>query len=95
MAVTYKDWREMLSLLQYTFQQGQPPLLPSVHSMEAVLPVEVKVSSIGVMLNSKFELKFMTALYNYRLKQTSNKKVRPHDFKKPCAKKDIVFPTRL
>jgi len=50
MAVTYKDEHEKLSLprrgimLQHTFQQGQPSLLPSVHNMEVVFPVEVKVS---------------------------------------------------
>ena len=47
MAFTYKDWHKMLSLpnmgivLQYTFQQGQPPLLPSVYNMKIVLPVEL------------------------------------------------------
>jgi len=34
MEVTYKDWREMLSLLQYTFQQGQPPSFPQVYNMK-------------------------------------------------------------
>jgi len=35
MAVTYKDWHEMLSLLQYTFQQGQPPRsFPKVYNMK-------------------------------------------------------------
>jgi len=42
MAVTYKDRHEMLPLphmgimLQHTFQQEQPPLLPSVYNMEVV-----------------------------------------------------------
>jgi len=65
-ALTYKDWHEMLpSYFKCTLRQGQPPLLPSVHNMEVVLPVEVKVSPIGVMLKSKLELKCMTTLYNY------------------------------
>jgi len=34
----------------YTFQQGQPPLLPSVYNMEVV-----EVSSIGVLLKSKLD----------------------------------------
>jgi len=61
MAFTYKDWHEMISLphmgivFQYTFQQGQPPLLPSIYNMEAVLPIEVEVPSIGVLLKSKLD----------------------------------------
>ena len=34
MAVTYKDWREMLLLLQYTLQQGQPPSFPQKYNMK-------------------------------------------------------------
>ena len=65
-AFAFKDWHEMLPLFfKGTLQQGQPPLLPSIHIMEVVLPVEVKVSSIGVILKSKLKLKCMTALYNY------------------------------
>jgi hypothetical protein len=61
-AFTSKDWHEMLPLpymgivLQYAFQQGQPPLLPPIYNMEVVLPVEVEVPSVGVLLNSKVEL---------------------------------------
>jgi len=61
MAFIYKDWHEMLPLpymgimLHYTFQQGQPPLLPSVYNMEVVLPVEVEVPSIGILLKSQLD----------------------------------------
>jgi len=44
------------------FNRGNPP---SSFSMEVVLPMEVKVSSIGVMLKSKLELKCTKTLYNY------------------------------
>jgi len=46
MAVTYKEWREMLPLpymsimLHYTFQQGQLPSFPQVYNVETVSPVE-------------------------------------------------------
>jgi len=45
----------MSIMLQYTFQQGQPPLLSSIYNMEAVLPIEVDVPSIGVLLKSKLD----------------------------------------
>ena len=55
-AFTYKDRHEMLpSYFKCTLQQGQPPLLPSVRSRKVVLPVEVKVPSIGVLLESKLD----------------------------------------
>ena len=69
-------------MLQYTFQ-GQPPLLPSVYNMEVALPVKVEVSLIGVCRSpSLIELKIhddLVQLYQKRLKQTSNKKDRPHE----------------
>jgi hypothetical protein len=61
MAVTYKDWHEMLSLpyvgivLHYTFQQGQPPSSPQVYNMEVVSPVGFEVPSIGVLLKSQLD----------------------------------------
>jgi hypothetical protein len=61
MAFTHKDWHEMLPLprmgivLQYTLQQGQPPLHPTVYNMETVLPVEVEIPSIGVLLKSNLD----------------------------------------
>jgi len=95
MAFTYKDWHEMLLLpyisimLQYTFQ-GQPPLIPLVYNMEVVLPVVVEVLPIGVCRSpSLVELKIhddLVQLFQKRLKQTSNKKVRPHEIQE----KDFV-----
>jgi len=69
-------------VLQYTFQQGQPPILPSVYNMEAVPPVKVwsPVNRSSVGIPAWLNLKCMTTLYNYikrGLKQVSNKKVRP------------------
>jgi len=57
--------RDATIILQVYTSTGAARLLPSVHSMEVMLSVEVKVSSIGVMLKSKLELKCMTTLYNY------------------------------
>ena len=61
MAVIYKDWHEMLLLpymgivLQYTLQQGKPPLHPLVYTLEIMPLVEVEVPSIGVLLKSKLD----------------------------------------
>jgi len=44
------------------------------------------------------ELKNMTALYNYVMRGLNKLQTRrfiPVDFKKPGAKKDTIFPTRL
>jgi len=71
MAVTYKDWLKMLpfSLHEYCTSvhilAGATPPSFSVYNMEAMLPVEVEVSSIGVLLKSKLEFKCMTTLYDY------------------------------
>jgi len=77
-------------MLQYTFQQGQPPLIPLVYNMEVVLPVVVEVLPIGVCRSpSLVELKIhddLVQLYQKRLKHTSNKKVRPHEIQE----KDFV-----
>ena len=59
MAFNNKDWHEMIPLLymdvvlQYT--TGAIPLIPSVYNMEAVLPMEVEVPSIGVLPKSKLD----------------------------------------
>jgi len=45
----------MSIVLQYTLQQGQPPLHPTVYNMKAMLPVEVEVPSIGVLLRSQLD----------------------------------------
>jgi hypothetical protein len=51
--------------------------------METLPPAEIEVPSIGVLLESSLiELKMhddLAQLYQKRLKQTSNKKVRPHE----------------
>ena len=41
-AFTYKDWHDMLpSYFECTFQQGQPPVLPSGYNMEVIkVPVD-------------------------------------------------------
>ena len=82
MAVTYKDWHEMLPymsiVLQYIFQQGKPPPSLSIRR-GGQSPVNRSTAGIPPWLN----LKCMTTLYNYikrGLKRTSNKKVRPRKF---------------
>ena len=59
-------------MLQYTFQQGQPPLIPSVYNMEVVLPVVVEVPPIGVCRSpSLVELKIhddLVQLYQKKFK---------------------------
>jgi hypothetical protein len=57
MAVIYKDWHKMLPLpyVGIMLQQGQPPLLPSLFNMKVVLPVQVKVTPIGVLPKSKLD----------------------------------------
>jgi len=88
MAFTYKDWHKMIVTLHgyrasIHITTGAIPLLPSVYNMEAALPVKFEVSSIGVCRSpSLIELKIhddLVQLYQKRLKQTSNKKVRPHE----------------
>jgi len=106
MAFTYKDWHEMILLpyigivLQYTFQQGNPPPSLSIqHGGRAShwgrSPVYRSSAEVQAWLSSKY----MTTLYNYkkRLKQTSNKRVRPVKFKRKTLwpKKGITFPTEL
>jgi len=53
-----KDWHRMLqlprmgSVFQYTFQQGQTPILPSVYNMEVVqVPVDRSSAKIQAWLN--------------------------------------------
>jgi len=61
MAVTYKDWHEVLPFtwLRYRalvhISTGATPLLPSVYNMEVVPPVEVEFPTIGVLLESQLD----------------------------------------
>jgi hypothetical protein len=65
------------------FNIGNSPSFPQVYNMETMPPAEIEVPSIGVMMESNLvELKMhddLVQLYQKRLKQTSNKKVRPHE----------------
>ena len=40
MAITYKDWREMLSLFQYKFQQGHPQHLAHKAPQYDLIPMK-------------------------------------------------------
>jgi len=44
----------MSIVLQYTLQQGQPPL-SLTYIMKAMLPIEVEVPYVGVLLKSKLD----------------------------------------
>ena len=86
-------------VLQYTFQQGQYPLLPSVYNMEVVLPIEVEVPSIGVLPKSKLD--WAQNIWRPCTKRGWNKlpakRVRPRKIRKKtlCPKKGTTFPTGL
>jgi len=47
--------RDATIILQVHTSTGAAPLLPSVRSMEVVLPVEVKALSTGVLLKSRLD----------------------------------------
>ena len=63
MAVIYNDWHEVLPfalpymgiMLSVHVSAGATPLHPSVYDMKAMLPMEVEVSSTGVLPKSKFD----------------------------------------
>jgi len=87
MAVSHKDWHEMLSLpymgimLNTHFNRGNPPPPLKNTTWKSMLLVEVKVSSIGVLLKSKLDQTWMhndlVQLYQKRLKQVLTRRFVP------------------
>ena len=60
MVVTYRDWHEMLSFALHTYRTtvrtsiGITPY-SLVYSMEVVMPLEVKIPSLRVLMDSELE----------------------------------------
>lgn len=60
MVITYKDWHEMIPFALHGYQMsaltsiGETPF-SIVYGMKAVLPVEVKIPSLRVLVETKLE----------------------------------------
>ena len=60
MTNTYKDWHEKLSFALHAYRTAvrtstRPTPFSLVYGMEAVLPIEVKISSLRVLMEAKLE----------------------------------------
>jgi len=87
-------------VFQHTFRQGNPPLSPSIqHEGRASHWGRSLVYRSSAEVQAWLSSKYMTTLYNYkeRLKQTSNKRVRPREIQEKdfVPKKGTTFPTGL
>ena len=91
MTFIHKDWHRMLPfalhgiVLQYTLQQGQPPLSLGIQykgsaSHRGQRPVNGCSDEGQVKLNLKALLWNVINSYIKRMKQTFNKKARPREF---------------
>ena len=107
MTDTYKDWYEKLHFALHAYRTAVKTSTRAtsfllVYEMEAVLPIEVEISSLQVLMEAKLEeakwvqarydqlklieekrlkVLFHGQLYQKRMMQAHNKKVRPRQFR--------------